>query len=164
MPVTSLLKPEVKQVLDELYRHELYASHLYRHVANQLQRLGYFGGQKFFAGESADELEHAHRHEDFQNDRGSVATVPALPAVTAKIGTLYDAISLGYKTERELCDKYASAYVMTASDPMAQQFLLQFLEIQRKSTGEYGDLLARLDRANGDECGILIVDQELGAK
>ena len=53
---------------------------------------------------------------------------------------------------------------MTASDPMAQQFLLQFLEIQRKSTGEYGDLLARLDRANGDECGILIVDQELGAK
>lgn len=164
MPVVSLLKPEIKADLDDLYMRELYASHLYRHIANQLQRLGYFGGQKFFAGESADELEHAKLHADFQNDRGDVATVPQLPAISVQIASLYDAISLGYKTEKELGDRYASAYAKSASDPITQQFLLQFLEIQRKSTGEYGDLVARLDRANDDECGILMIDKELGAK
>ena len=45
---------------------------------------------------------------------------------------------------------------------MTQQFLLQFLEIQRKSIGEYGDWLSRLDRTGDDECGILIIDKELG--
>ena len=42
-------------------------------------------------------------------------------------------------------------------------FLLQFLEIQRKSIGEYGDWLSRLELAGDDKCAILIIDKELGA-
>lgn len=34
MPVKSLLSPQVKAMLDEAVSQELYASHLYRHVAN----------------------------------------------------------------------------------------------------------------------------------
>jgi ferritin len=43
-----------------------------------------------------------------------------------------------------------------------QQFLLQFLELQRKSVGEYGDLMSRLMIVKGDRCGLIIIDQELG--
>jgi ferritin len=43
-----------------------------------------------------------------------------------------------------------------------QQFLLQFLETQRKSVGEYGDLLSRLAIVADDKCGLIIIDQELG--
>ena len=91
-----------------------------------------------------------------------MATIPDLPAVRDPIKSLRDAIELGYATEKGLGDKYASAYTQCASDPMTQQFLLQFLEIQRKSIGEYGDCLSRLDRTGDDECGILIIDKELG--
>ena len=122
----SLLSPNVKAALDDAVKSELFASHLYRHVANQLQRLGYFGAQKFFAGESDDELKHYQLHADYQNDRGDVATIPDLPAVRAPIKSLRDAIELGYATEKGLGDKYASAYSQCASDPMTQQFLLQF--------------------------------------
>ena len=45
----SLLSPEVKAALDEAIHAELYASNLYLHLANQLQRLGYFCAQAFFA-------------------------------------------------------------------------------------------------------------------
>jgi len=158
----SLLSPEVKAALDEAIHAELYASNLYLHLANQLQRLGYFGAQAFFLKESASEREHYQLHADYQNDRGDVATIPDLPAVRAPIKSLRDAIELGYATEKGLGDKYASAYTQCASDPMTQQFLLQFLEIQRKSIGEYGDWLSRLDRTGDDECGILIIDKELG--
>jgi len=158
----SLLSPNVKAALDDAVKSELFASHLYKHVANQLQRLGYFGAQKFFAGESDHELKHYQLHADYQNDRGDVATIPDLPAVREPIKSLRDAIELGYATEKGLGDKYASAYSQCASDPMTQQFLLQFLEIQRKSIGEYGDCLSRLDRTGDDECGILIIDKELG--
>jgi ferritin len=43
-----------------------------------------------------------------------------------------------------------------------QQFLLQFLEFQRKSVGEYGDLLARIQLVDQDKAGMLLIDQELG--
>ena len=160
MAVKNQLNPDVEIILAEAVHAELYASHLYRHVANQLQRLGYFGAQKFFLGEAADELEHYQRHVDYINDRGSVADVPALADAIDPVGSLRDALELAYETELDLQDLYAGWYA--AVDVITQQHLLQFIEIQRKSVGEYGDLLARLDRVEGDACGVLLIDQEMG--
>lgn len=160
MEVKNQLSPEVESILAEAVHAELYASHLYRHVANQLQRLGYFGAQKFFLSESSDELEHYQRHVDYINDRGSVAAVPALADAIDAVGSLGDALELAYETELALQGNYADWFGRV--DVITQQHLLQFIEIQRKSVGEYGDLLARLTRADGDPCGILLIDQEMG--
>ena len=49
------------------------------------------------------------------------------------------------------------------TQPVIQRFLMQFLEIQRKIVGEYADLIARCKLAAGDKCGLLLIDQEMGA-
>jgi ferritin len=157
-----IISANLKAVLDEAVHSELYASNLYKHVANQLQRLGYFGAQKFFLKESADELAHYQLHVDFQNDVGTVAKVPAIEAMNESIKTLSDAIELGYETELELYENYKDWYEQASGDPIVQQFLLQFLEFQRKSVGEYGDLLARIQLVDQDKAGMLLIDQELG--
>lgn len=162
MPVKSILSPADKQIIQDALEQELYASHLYKQVANFMQRAGFFGAQSFFAGESADELEHYEKHVQFLNDMGDVAQVPALPAIGQKPTGLEEAIQLGFDTELALGQKY-EAWYRTATSEMTKQHLLQFLEIQRKSIGEYGDWLARIERAAGDECGLLIIDKELGA-
>ena len=159
---TMIISANLKAVLDDAVHSELYASNLYKHVANQLQRIGYFGAQKFFLKESADELAHYQMHVDFQNDVGTVAKVPAIEAMNEPIKTLSDAIELGYETELELYENYKDWYEQAASDPVVQQFLLQFLEFQRKSVGEYGDLLARIQLVDQDKAGMLLIDQELG--
>lgn len=159
---TMIISANLKAVLDEAVHSELYASNLYKHVANQLQRIGYFGAQKFFLKESADELAHYQLHVDFQNDVGTVAKVPMIAAMDEPIKTLSDAIELGYETELELYENYKDWYEQAASDPVVQQFLLQFLEFQRKSVGEYGDLLARIQLMDQDKAGMLLIDQELG--
>jgi ferritin len=157
-----IIPANLKAVLDEAVHSELYASNLYKHVANQLQRLGYFGAQKFFLKESADELAHYQLHVDFQNDVGTVAKIPMIEAMNEPIKTFSDAIELGYETELELYENYKDWYEQASSDPVVQQFLLQFLEIQRKSVGEYGDLLARIQLVDQDKAGMLLIDQELG--
>jgi ferritin len=157
-----IISANLKAVLDDAVHSELYASNLYKHVANQLQRIGYFGAQKFFLKESADELAHYQLHVDFQNDVGTVAKVPAIEAMNEPIKTLSDAIELGYETELELYENYKDWYEQASSDPVVQQFLLQFLEFQRKSVGEYGDLLARIQLVDQDKAGMLLIDQELG--
>lgn len=74
---TQLLKPEIKIWLEKSLASELYVSNLYKHFANQLQRLGYFGAQKYYLKESADELSHYQKLADYCNDMGWVA--PFLP-------------------------------------------------------------------------------------
>ena len=158
-----IISAELKNLLDDAVHSELYASNLYKHLANQVQRLGYFGVQKFFLRESATELEHYQLHANFQNDVGTVAEVPAIEAMTESIKSLSDAMELAYDTEMELYNNYKKWYAKAASDPAVQQFLLQFIEFQRTSVGEYGDLLARIQLVDQDKAGMLLIVQELGA-
>ena len=162
MPVKSILSRADKQIIQEAVQQELYASHLYKQVANFMQRAGYFGAQAFFAGEASDELEHYEKHVQFMNDMGDVAEVPALPAITERPEGLEAAVQLGLDTEMALGKKYERWY-RAATSEVTRQHQLQFLEIQRKSIGEYGDWLAHIERAAGDECGLLIIDKEMGA-
>ena len=157
-----IISQECKDMLDDAVHSELYASNLYKHIANQLQRIGYFGATKFFLKESADELVHYQLHVEFQNDVGTVAKVPMIEAMNDPIKSLSDAIETGYETELELYNDYKKWYGQTSDDPVVQQFLLQFLEFQRTSVGEYGDLLSRIQLMDGDKAGMLLIDQELG--
>lgn len=159
----NLLSKKTENILNAAVQSELYASHLYKHLANQLQRLGYFGGQKHFAAEAADELEHYQRLADLMNDMGTVAQVPMLEACEEKVTGLRDAVQIAYETELQLGMDYQGWYKACDDSPMVQQALLFFLEQQRKSVGEYGALLARLNLAGDDKCGLLIIDQEMGA-
>lgn len=160
MPTKNLLSKPVESLLNAAISSELYASHLYRHIANQLQRLGYFGAQKFFQGESADELTHYQKLVDYLNDMGTVAKIPAIEAMTEAIAGLADALESAYDTEVQLLNDYVGWH--GRSDPVTQQFLLQFIEIQRKSVGELGDWIARLERCGDDKAALLMLDKELG--
>jgi ferritin len=158
-----IISADIKRMLDDAIHAELYAANLYKHIANQVQRLGYLGAAKFFLSESKEELKHYQLHAQFQNDVGTVAKVPSIEAMTDSIKSFSDAMELAYETELELYNTYKSMYSQTSSDPVVQQFLLQFLELQRTSVGEYGDLLARIQLVDGDKAGMLLIDQELGA-
>jgi len=157
-----LTKTMLKNLNDAIHS-ELFASNLYKHVANQLQRLGYFGAQKFFLSESSNELGHYQKIVDYINDRGLVATVPQIEMQEEKVTSLRDALAIGFDTENTLSEDYSEWFKQAfAEDVVTAQFFLQFIEHQRKSVGEYGDLLARLDRAGANEAAILLIDQELG--
>ena len=163
--VKSLLTPEMKAWLQKSIASELYASNLYKHVANQLQRLGYFGSQKYFLSESADELTHYQRIVDFVNDLGDVAVVEAVPKMDKIITSIADALTLAYQTELDLMNQYEQFYNMAEEkDPIIGQFLLQFLELQRKSVGEYGDFIARYNRCMDNAAAILEFDEYLGER
>jgi len=158
----NLLSKQAEAMLNEAVQAELYASHLYHHLANQLQRIGYFGAQKWFSSEAADELQHYQKLADLMNAMGSVAKVPMLEAITEKVASLRDALEIAYETELQLGQDYERWFNGCADAPLVQQALLQFLDIQRHSIGEYGDRLTRLDRAGDNEAAILIIDKELG--
>ena len=161
MPTKSLLPTQTPAILNAAIAAELYAANLYKHVANQMQRLGYFGAQKFLLAESQHELAHYQILADYMDDRGAMANMPAVPAITETCGSLRDAIEIAYETELQLERDYVKWYQACPCE-VTRQFLLQFLEIQRKAVGEMSDWIARLDRCGTDNAAVLILDKELG--
>ena len=140
----SLLSMDMKEGMQDAVQVELQQSSLWKSLANQMQRLGYFGSQKYFLAESAEELTHYQMHVEFMNDMGDCADLPKIDAVNDKVKTIGDALEIGYEIELDVYNQYKDFYEKSASeDVVVAQYLLQFLEIQRKAVGHYGDLLAK---------------------
>lgn len=150
MSIKSLLKADIKKWLIKSGQSELYAHNLYIHLANQLQRLGFFGTQKYFESESADELKHFYKIRDFVNNMGDVLDVPAIEACADKITSIGDALQVFYDTELDLLEQYKEFYEYAEKnkDCVTSQFLLQFLQIQQESVGESADLLQKYRQAS----------------
>lgn len=159
----SLIDPAMEVLLEGAVFQELHASHTYKHLANQCQRIGLFGAAKFFRSESEEELKHYQKLADYINDRGSVAHLPDVPAIEAKVASLKDALAVAYEKEVSLGKLYENWYsTALTNDITTAQFLLQFVEIQRTSVGEYGDLISRLALAGDNPAAVLMIDTELG--
>ncbi len=140
----SLLSKDMKEGLQDAVQVELQQSNLWKSLANQMQRLGYFGSQKYFLAESAEELTHYQMHVEFMNDMGDCADLPKIDAINDKVKTIGDALEIGYEIEVDVYNQYKEFYEKAVSeDVVVAQYLLQFLEIQRKAVGHYGDLLAK---------------------
>jgi ferritin len=159
MATQSLLSPQDKVMLQKAVTHELTASHMYKHLANAMQRVGYFGVQKYFLGESADELTHYQLIADFMNDRGGEADLPALMPQRAVCDDIEEAFRVAFDAEIELGKFYGDSY-SASKDVVVQQFLLGFIEIQRKSVGEYLDFLATIERCESNPAALLIFDSK----
>ena len=160
--VPSLLSPVMKGALMQGLTQELVQASLWKSLANQMQRLGFFGTQKYFTKESAEELGHYQLIVDFMNDLGDMADVPAIEAPTAKAEEIGDALVIAYNKEVEVYNLYKSIYALAvAQDSVVAQFLLQFLNIQKEAVGAYGDLISRYATANKTS-EILEFDEYMG--
>jgi len=160
MPVTNLLKPETKTWLDKSVQSELFAHFLYSQIANELQRLGFFGAEKYFRNESDDEYKHYHILVNYYNDLGSVAKIPVLPTIEVAIMNIGDALNKAYQTELDLMRQYEDFYnEVEENDPVTSQFLLQFLLIQKNSVGDFMDFISRYEKCGNNEAAILDFDE-----
>lgn len=159
----SLLKKEVKSMLDEAIGHELYAHLLYANVANYMQSVGFFGAQKYFQAESASEFTHYQTLVDYINDRGDVANINSIMKMSDAPKTLAESFEIALEAESDLEKFYVTIYEKAedAGDCITAQFLLQFMEIQRKAVGEIRDIMAILEICGDNSAALLELDEKL---
>ena len=102
----NLLSENMQMWLNKSIESELYASSLYKSLANQMERQGFFGARDFYLKESADELTHYQKLSDFCNDMGWVASIPKIDAVTETVMSIGMALQISYETEMALLKQY----------------------------------------------------------
>lgn len=150
---SSLIKPEIKKWFEKSITSELSAHNRYKYLAAQCQSMGLFGSQKFFLRESEDELTHYQKLVDFVNDMGDVLGMPSIPKVDDKVSNIEDALEVAYDAELALLKQYKQFYEEAEDkydDCITSTFLLKFLKIQRKSVGQFNDLIMRYNLNKDD--------------
>jgi ferritin len=108
-------------------------------------------------------VEHYQKVVDFLNDAGAMTDFGAVKAISVKGKTLGDLIGAAYDQEVYTEQAYAElADMCMGDDHVVFDFAIHVLQHQRKSVGEYGDLLARYETVKDNSSGILTIDKELG--
>jgi ferritin len=78
------------------------------------------------------------------NDMGDCASLPEIEAMKDKVESIGDALEIGYETELDVLNMYKQLYKQAEEEDCAVGiFLQQFVTIQVKAVGHYGDLLAK---------------------
>jgi len=160
---TRLLDTDCVSMFEKAMKYELLNAQVYRHLWSQMQDIGYKGASKYFLAEIADEEAHFQKHVNFLNDMGIAVDVPIVVAQKGKVSTLKDALVMAYEMEVDLLKYYREFAKEEGMEyPEILEHLMFYLNVQRTTVGEYGDLLARLELVKDDTCGILLIDQEMG--
>lgn len=156
----NLLSKEAYRKVYSAAGRELMVSNLYKHLANNLEELGYFGSAAFFKKESEEELKHYQIWADYVNDMGSWLRVPSVEAFDEEFESLMAVFQKYFDEELSLMEFYNEMY-MDCEDATLKQQLLTFIEIQRKSVGEAGDFLATLHSCDDDKGALLLFDKKI---
>lgn len=153
----KLLSDSEKKELNKFVKLELTASHVYHHLATRMKTLGYFGAEKFFSAEAANEVTHFQKLIQFANNLGAELDIPSLDAATSGVKTIQEALSMAYEMESDLLTAYESSADSTSITLKVRLLLQDYVNHQVESVGEYADLLVRCNIATD----MLLFDQEL---
>lgn len=164
MKKPTKLNEKIVSYLEKRLADEFTASYFYRDASNYLQGIGFSLAAKYFAKESADELEHAKGIEKFLVDWNVHPSLPQIDAQENKFDSLPDVIESAYTLEYALYEAYEedSVAIFKLGDICVFDFLQAYRTIQTKSVAEYSDMLNMLE---GCDCEskfeLLLLEEKL---
>ena len=142
------LSDVVVNTLNARIGDEYTAHYFYNAAHNWCSDKNYKNATAFFAGETASELEHAQKLQQYLVDWNCIPTLPKVEP-NFKFTSLADIVEKAYQLELDLFNKYLKdSQSIFAIDLATFDFLQGYREIQTNSVIEYSDLLAALELIN----------------
>lgn len=146
----KLLADKFVSEINKLGNGELNAEAMYRQMANIAQEKGLFGMQIFFLKQAKEEGEHYQQVVDFLNDYGVCFDYACSPVKISEEINIAELFLLAMNAEKTLYNAYAALCDMGNGEEYGVfEFALKKVKEQRKSVGEWGDIIARYE-LNGD--------------
>ncbi len=145
-------------------KDEFTAYYFYRSASNWCNNVGFKRAGDYFANDSADELVHAKKIENFLVDWNVDVTLPIINTPQVTFLNLVDVIEKAYQLEYNLYLGYefTSDEIISRKEHTTYGFLQFFRDIQLKSVAEYSDMLNLLDGVDiRDKAKLLLLNEHL---
>ncbi|EIC19356.1 ferritin [Thiorhodovibrio frisius] len=161
-----MITQDLEDKFNQHINKEIYSSYLYLSMAAWADHQGLRGFSHWMRVQAMEELTHVSRFFDFLTDRDGRARLSAIAEppqdwanATALMEDTYQhelEVSKGINELVSLCREH--------SDHAAGAFLDWFVKEQVEEEANVKDVLDRLRIVKGEGQGLLMIDQELGAR
>jgi len=161
-----MLKATVEDALNEQINAEFYSEHLYLSMAAYFEVEGLPGFAAWMRAQAAEERAHGMRLFEFIVDRDGRVELDGLEAPPTEWDDPADAFEAAYDHEVEISGLIDDLVALArdehdnATETMLQWFVAE--QVEEEATAQ--EIVDRLHRVGDDGTGLLMVDQELGAR
>jgi ferritin len=160
------MNDDVHEELNRQIRRELEAGYLYLSMSNYFEEENLPGFARWMRAQSEEEREHALRIVDHLQDRDARVTFEELESPHAEWDSPLDAVRSALEHEKKVSGHIHDLYDLAQEkgDHPARVMLEWFVEEQVEEERTFGDLVNHLERIDGQAAGLLVLDDQLGAR
>ncbi len=160
------LTERMENALNEQITHELGASLAYLQMAAHFEADDRPGMSQWMSTQSAEEREHAQMFIDFVLARDGRVEIGAIPSPVSKFDNPAHVFEEALRSEQRMSERIRRLYRLAndLGDIDSLPFLQVFLNEQIEEESLVGGICERLQRLEGNEIGLALIEQELGSR
>lgn len=159
----SDLSPDIEKALQAELTRERQNAAVYGAMGASLSAVNWPGSAAFMRKSAGEEMEHARKFEDYLIDRGAFPEYgPLQECACLDSVDLVEYFAVALEVEQATTKAIlAICKLADEKDEMTEQFLLWFIEEQRRSERDLVDTLQELERYDGSAVGYKLFDRSL---
>ena len=160
------LAEQMEAALNDQVTCELSASLAYLQMAVHLERDGRPGMGSWMRHQSEEEAEHARMFIEFLLERGGRVEIQAIAAPMSKFDDPAHVFEEALHHEQVVSERIRDLYrlAIEIDDVDSLPFLQGFLTEQIEEEASVGGIWERIQRLEGSEVGLALIDHELGSR
>lgn len=157
---------KLEQAINKQMTNEFFSAYLYLSMAAYFDAKNLPGLSHWMKIQEEEERIHAFKLYDYVNDRGGHVVLGAIDKPETDFASIKDVFEKVLGHERGVTVSFNKLYALAQkiNDNASVAFLQWFIIEQVEEEKNASDILARLDLIRDDPMGIVMLDQELGAR
>jgi len=161
-----MLSKTMQDALNEQMKNEFFSGYLYMAMAGYFQSEDLPGIANWMRVQALEEMTHGEKFFHFICDTAGRTDLRGFDAPTNEFKSPLDAFEFGLKHENFVTDRINKLMDLAKKEGnhRAQIFLQWFVTEQIEEEANFSLIIRKLKRVEGDGRGLLMLDQELGAR
>lgn len=161
-----MLKPEIKELLEDQANYELYSAYIYLGIRVYFADKNLNGFANWFDIQTQEERDHALLMVQYLLNNGAAPKLPEVKAVPNGYDSFLAALKAAQAHEFKVTERIHRIYdaAFAAKDFRTVQFLDWFVKEQGEEEKNIDDIIKRYDLFAGDAKGLYSLDAELGTR
>jgi ferritin len=162
----TMLTQRLQDALNEQMKNEFFSAYLYMAMAGYFQSEDLPGFANWMRVQALEEMTHGEKFFAFLCDTQGRTDFRAFPAPKNDFASPLDAMTYGLKHENFVTDSINKLMDVASEENHhgAKIFLQWFVTEQIEEESNFSLIIRKLTRVEGDGRGLLMLDQELGAR
>ena len=161
-----MISEDMHKALRQQLNDEFYSAYLYLAMSAYCAHIDFNGAANWLKQQYEEEQMHATKIYNYLIDQGAHVVLDEIPKPPAEYGTILQVFQSSLQHEQVMTGKLnnLSDQALKEKDHATYNLLQWFVNEQVEEEATVGEILSKLKLVKNDGYGLLMIDNELGAR